>query len=303
MSVTEASPMTDPQVVSILDNLRTISAEVKQIDAELGTDVSGPVAQRNKIASQYVSQFTQDAESDVNRFVNQMVEILNKPDGFSNSDEKLTAVIYLLNDRLAKGPGSRVTEFLKKQVDALPKTETPTVDDSRKQELADRRSNITNIFKLQNEMLKYYGVTELPSDIEAPSIRRGAVGPRVKLNKTYQFYVDGKLKQLTDEDGNKTNPGLSYIATTVTKDLNWKTKQLRDFIVENVGGASVSEKGDEITLPDTWEVTLPAPVNKTLRGVAVTVVTADTNVDDSDDGDDDGDDNGSEGGESNDFQM
>jgi len=297
MSMTEASPMSDPQVSAMLDKLREISAEVKQIDAEIGDSGTGPVAQRNRIANQYVQQYAADPNSDVNRFVNQMVEILSKPDGFSESDEKLTAVVTLLNDRLSKGPGTRVTEFLKKQVDAQPQ-QTSTVSDERKQELLSRRSNIANIFKLQNEMLKYYGVTELPADIEVPTVRRGAVGPRVKLNKEYQYFVDGKIRQLSDDEGNKTNPSLSYIATTVTKDLNWKTKELRDYIVENVSGASVSEDGSTVNLPDEWEVMLPAPVNKSLRGVAATVTNSNAVVDDSDDDDDEGN-----GEESSDFQM
>jgi hypothetical protein len=298
--MTEASPMTDPQVVSILDNLRNISNEVKQIDAELGTDVSGPVAQRNKIANQLVAQHTSDDNSDVNRFVNQVVGPLVKEDGSFSDIEKLTAVVTHLNNQISKLVGNKVTEYLKSQVDSQPTPATPEISEARKQELADRRSNITNIFKLQNEMLKYYGVTELPADIEVPAVRRGAIGKRVKLNKEFQFYVDGNLKQLTDQDtGQKTNAPLSYIATTVCKDKNWKAKDLRNFIVENVDGATASDT--EVNLPDTWEVTLPAPINKTLRGVAITVTDdSASSVDDSEDDEDD-DDNGTE--ESNDFQM
>lgn len=293
--MTMTSPTTDnPQVIYILDELRKISNEVKQIDSELGTDVSGPIAQRNALAKQYVSQHAassiqkegDEEQNAMQRFINQAVAQIKSH--FAGSDEEKVAIYTAMTDRLDREFGTSVKDFLQKQVDAQPKQEAPTVSDDRKQELAQRRSNITEMFKLQTNMLKLLGYTDaLPTDIEVPTVRRGAVGKRVSFTKEYQFYVDGKLKQLTDADtGEKSNPKLSYIATTVCKDLNWKTKQLRDFIVEHTS-ASVSEDGSEITLPDEWEVTLPAPINKTLKGVAVTVTDSSAGVDDSEDDDDD----------------
>jgi hypothetical protein len=302
-----ASPSTDnPQVLYILDELRKISNEVKTIDSELGTDTGGAVAQRNKLANGYVTQFAaseKDAEGNeqnaMQRFINQCIQQINQH--FVSSDEEKVAIYTALTGRLDSEYGTKVKDFLQKQVDAQPKEEKPEVSDDRKQELAQRRSNLTEMFKLQTNMLKLLGFTDsLPSDIEVPTVRRGAVGKRVSFTKEYQFYVDGKLKQLTDADtGEKSNPKLSYIATTVCKDLNWKTKQLRDYIVEHTD-ATVSEDGSEITLPDEWEVQLPPQINKTLRGVAVTVTDSSAGVDDTEDDDDD--DNGEDATpESNDF--
>lgn len=293
MSMTDASPMNDPQVLSMLDNLRNLSAQIKEIDAELGTDTSGPVAQRNKIANELIAQYNtpnvvdgQD-QNPFTKFVGQVINNLQNNPAFQ-SDEMRVAVYTELGNQMKKNFGDAVTKFLTSKVESLPKSDTPEVTDTRKEELATLRAKKVGIFKAQKDMLKFYEVTELPSDIDEPPVRRGAIGPRgAQFTKSYQFYVDGKIQQLTDNDGVKTDASLSNIATTkLKKPLGWSTKQLRDFIINELG-ASVNAKTNEVDLPDVWEVTLPTPINAVLKGV----VTTTPSVDESDDGEDD---NGSE---------
>lgn len=306
MTMTDASQMNDPQVVMTLETLRKLSEEIKQIDSQLG-DTGGVIAQRNRIANELISQHLvsdKDAEGkEQNRavaFISQAVAAIASIAG--ENDELMVAVYRDLENQLDKNYQERANKFLQDRVDSLPKTDKAELTDAQKQELVTQRNNKAQLFKLQHQMLPYYGVTTLPSDIEVPSVRRGAVGKRVSLNKEFQFYVDGKLKQFTDQDtGIKTNYKLSNIATNVVKQsLNWGTTELRDFIVKNTQGASVSEDGSTVTLPDEWEVTLPEPANVKLRGVAITVTNTDASVDDSDDDDDD---NGSEAEGTSDFQM
>jgi hypothetical protein len=281
MSMTDASPMNDPQVVSMLDNLRSLSAQIKQIDSELGTDASGPVAQRNKIASGYVTQF--ESDDNFKGFMDKVIGFVNSQTNSGENKDLLVAIYTELSNRMSKDFGKSVRDHLDAQVAALPKQETSEISDARKSELAAERAKKVGIFKAQKDMLKFYDVLELPSDIEEPAVRRGAIGGRgAQFTKTYQFYYDGKLQQLTDSDGVKTDASLSNIATAkLKKSLNWSTKQLRDFIVEQLG-AKVNSQTNEVDLPDVWEVNLPAPVNAVLKGV----VTTNASVDESDDGED-----------------
>lgn len=289
MSLTETSPMNDPQVLSMLDNLRSLSAAIKEIDNELGTDVSGEVAQRNKIANELIAQYNTPNVVDgadqnpFTKFIGQVIHNLKNNPAFQ-SEEMRVAVYTELGNQMKKEFGDAVTKFLKAKVEAQPKSETPEVSDTRKAELAELRAKKVGIFKAQKDMLKFYEVTELPSDIDEPPVRRGAIGPRgAQFTKAYQFYMDGKLQQLTDTDGNKTDASLSNIATSkLKKPLGWSTKQLRDFIISELG-ASVNAKTNEVDLPSVWEVNLPAPVNAVLKGVETTNAA----IDESDDGDDD----------------
>jgi hypothetical protein len=277
MSMTEASPMNDPQVLSMLDNLRQLSTQIKAIDAELGVDATGPIAQRNKIANQYIEQYGSD--DNFKGFIEKVVDYVGKQ---KDNPQLLAAVVYALNDRVSKDFGKAVKDHLDAEVAKLPTQPTSTVTDERKTALANERTKKVGIFKAQKEMLKFYDVLQLPSDIEEPAVRRGAIGGRgAQFTKTYQYYLDGKLQQLTDTDGVKTDATISNIATKLKKELNWNTKQLRDKIMESLGVTANSN--NEVDLPDTWEFTFPAPVNKTLRAVVTTTPA----VDESDDGDDD----------------
>lgn len=281
--MTMTSPVTDPQVIGLFDNLRKLSDEVKAIDNELGADVSGPVAARNKLAKELAAKYTDD---NVTGFVNKIVGQFDNAQ-FIDSDEKRVAVLTALNEGL-EAIDKVVTAYLKKEVDAQPKTDAPTISDARKAELAAERSKKTGMFKCQVEMLKFYDVLELPADIEAPVARRGSIGPRgAKFTKSYLFSFDGKPQILTDGDGVKTNASLGNLVIK-TKDAGLKnTKELRDFIIEQLG-ATVSEDGKTVDLPDTWTVTIPAPVDKTLSASVVTTPAVDESPDEDDD-----DDNGS----------
>lgn len=277
--MTITSPVTDPQVLGLFDNLRKLSDEVKAIDNELGADVSGPVAARNKLAKELAAKYTDD---NVTGFVNKIVAQFDNAQ-FVDSDEKRAAVFTALNTGLA-AIEKTVNDFLKKEVDAQPKTDVPTISDARKTELATERSKKTGMFKCQVEMLKFYDVNTLPSDIEVPVARRGSIGPRgAKFTKSYLFSFDGKPQILTDGDGVKSNASLGNLVIK-TKDAGLNnTKELRDFIISTLG-ATVSEDGKTVDLPDTWSVTLPEPVGKTLSATVVTPA-----VDESPDDDDDTD--------------
>lgn len=276
MTMTASS---DPQVLSILDNLRQLSAQVQQIDAELGTDVSGPQAAKNKLKAQYVEQYSGD--EGFKNFISKVVSTIR--DHFSDTPEYQIAVFTELGNQMDKAFGDTIKNHLQKVIDSQPKPEPTTITDARKAELADARSKAANIFKLQKEMLKYYDVLELPSDIVEPPVRRGSIGPRgAAFTKTYQYYFDGKLQQLTDSDGVKSDSTLSNLVSK-TKDAGLKsTKELRDYIMAQLN-VTPSADGKTVELPDSWSVTLPAPVSKELRGVVSTTAT----VDESDDGDDD----------------
>ena len=281
--------ITDPQVLSIIDTLRQLADQVKVIDSELGTEASGPVAARNKVANEWVtkhniSNVVEGAETNpVVKLVSQVVNALKSP-AFSN-DEILVATYTELSNQMSKNFGEKVKNVLQAVVDAQPKATAPTITDSRKTELASERSNLTNLFKLQKEMLKYISnvPVQLPSDIEEPVARRGSIGPRgAKFTKDYQLYFDGKLQQLTDSDGDKSNATLSNLVVKTKEAGLSSTKELRDFIIEQLG-VTPSADGKTVELPDTWEVTIGAPVSKTLKGVATTAVSVDESEDDEDD--------------------
>lgn len=293
MTMTQAND----QVMSILDTLRNLSTQVKTIDAELGTDVSGPIAARNKLANEYVARYntpqivtaedgTQRDNNAFTRFITSVIK--NIQDHFTESPEMQIAVYTELGNQMTKTFGDTVKNHLQKVVDSQPKQDAPTISDARKAELATERSNIVNLFKLQKEMLKYLSATpvELPSDIEEPVAKRGSVGPRgAQFTKTYQYYINGKLQELTDSDGVKSNSTLSNLVLSKwAKDLNWKTKDLRDYIVaqNNV----TPDKENNVDLPDSWSVTLPAPhADKTLSATVVAASAA--TVNETPDGDED----------------
>lgn len=280
MTNTDTSPMNDPQVLAMLDNLRQLSAQIKEIDNELGTDATGAVAQRNSIAKKYVEQYGSD--ENFKGFIEKVIDYVGKQ---KDNPALLAAVVYALNDRVSKDFGKTVKDHLDAEVAKLPKQETPTISDDKKATLANERAKKVGIFKAQKDMLKFYDVLTLPTDIEEPAVRRGAIGPRgAAFTKTYQYYFDGKLQQLTDTDTNeKTDATLSNIATSkLKKDLGWNTKQLRDFIIKELN-LTVNEKTNEVDLPDTWEVTLPMPVGKKLRGVVVSSENASVNENEDDD--------------------
>ncbi len=280
-----ASPQVDPQVSGVLDNLRQLSLQVKEIDRELGTSDGGPVAQRNKIANEYVAQFSND--ENFSSFITKIVAAIKS--SFSASPELQAAVYTEIHNQLGKEFGKTVKEHLDAKVAALPKPETSEVSDDRKMELATQRTKLVNLFKLQKEMLKYYApdneTITLPADIEEPSARKGAIGGRGwKTTKQYQFFVDGKHRTVKI-DGKRGEISLSQIASTVAKEAFVNTLALKNFIVEQLG---VEVKEGKVDLGDEWEVTLPAPINKTLKGVAVS--SSNAVVDESDDSDDDDDD-------------
>lgn len=318
MTVTETSPQVDPNVAQAILSLRQISEQVKAIDNELGTDDGGVVAKRNKIANEYVLKFNtpnlqavlnEDGspklkadgtpeQEDLNpftKFTTQIVSAIKSrfsKDDQGNADPVLQAAVYTeIHNQLGKEFGKVVKEHLDAEVAKLPKVEVPTISDERKTELALNRSKLVNIFKLQKEMLKYYE-EELPSDIEEPSARKGAIGPRGdKITRQYQFFVGEPGKEETMKhrtvklDGKRSEINLSQIASTVAKDGFTNTKALKDYIIKELG---VTPADGKVDLGERWEVTLPAPVNKVLRGVAIN--SSQAVVDEADDGEDDDDD-------------
>jgi len=272
MSMTD---ITDQQVISIIDNLRQLSTQVKEIDAELGTDISGPIAARNKLAAQFVEQYKDDAN--FKGFINTVLGKIREhfaSDSANGSMELQVAVVTELDNQISKAFAETNKNYLQKLVDAQPQPEKKEVSDTRKVELWDERTKAVNLFKLQKEMLKYVSTTpvDLPSDIEEPSAKKGAAGPRgAQFTKTYQYYLNGKLQELTDSDGNKSLATLSNLVLSKwAKDLNWKTKDLRDYIVAQ-NGVTVNKEDNTADLPNDWNVTLPAPhQDKTLSATLVT---------------------------------
>jgi hypothetical protein len=282
-----ASPIgTDPQVSGIIDNLRQLSAQVKEIDNELGTDAGGPVALRNKLANEYVVKYS--ADENFSSFITKIVTAIKT--SFSSSPELQAAVYTEIHNQLGKEFGKEVKTHLDAEVAKIPAADDKDkVSDERKMELATQRTKLVNLFKLQKEMLRYYSPDDtpiaLPADIEEPSARKGAIGGRGwKTTKQYQFFVDGKHRTVKI-DGKRGEISLSQIASTVAKEAFVNTLALKNFIVETLG---VEVKEGKVDLGDEWEVTLPAPVNKTLKGVAVS--SSNAVVDESDDSDDDDDD-------------
>ena len=318
MTMTDASPELDPNVAQAISSLRQIAEQVKAIDAELGTDDGGVVAKRNRIANEYVSKFntpnlqevtqvdgsvTQEDQNPFTKFTSQIVSAIKSrfsKDEQGNADPVLLTAVYTeVHNQLGKEFSKSILEHLNAEVAKLPKVDTPTISDERKTELALSRSKLVNIFKLQKEMLKYYE-EELPSDIEEPSARKGAIGPRgASFTRQYQFFVGepgGELKHRTVKiEGKRSEVNLSQIASTVAKDGFVNTKALKDFIIKELGDAVTKSEDGKLDLGAEWTVTLPAPVNKVLKGVAVG--TSSAVVDESDDGDDEDDDNDTENGE------
>jgi hypothetical protein len=91
-------------------------------------------------------------------------------------------------------------------------------------------------------------------------------------------------------EGKRSEINLSQIASTVAKDGFVNTKALKDFIIKTLG---VTASDGKVDLGEKWEVTLPVPVNKVLRGVAIGTSNAVVDeIDDGDDDEDDSDDNG-----------
>ena len=294
----------DPQVTSIIDNLRTLSDQVKMIDNELGTK-KGDIALRNDIAKNLIAKFNapqlqqneageQVDANPFNRFVSQI--ITNVKSHFSDSPDKQAAIYTALHNALNDEFGKTVKTHLDAEVAKLPKVETPEVSETRKTELATQRTKLVNLFKLQKEMLKYYSPDNepiaLPSDIEEPSARKGAIGGRGdKITRQYAFHVGDSIETLKHRtvkvDGKRAEVTLGNIASTVAKDAFINTKALKDYIVEKLG---VTASEGQVDLGEEWTVQLPeAAGGKFLRGVDLKKTSSEVAVDESDDDDDDDD--------------
>ncbi len=229
-----------------------------------------------------------------NRFIFTVIGNIKK--NFSDQPEKLAAMYTELHNALSKEFGDTVKDHLNAEVKKLPAPDPKDqISDERKTELATQRTKLVNIFKLQQEMLKYYE-TELPSDIEIPSARKGAIGGRGdKLTRSYAFYVGDSVENLKHRtvkvDDKRSEVTLGNIASTVGKAAFVNTKALKDYIVEQLG---VTPKDGKVDLGSEWTVTLPqAAGGKVLRGVAIGSDNA--VVDENDDGDDDEDDDDENG--------
>lgn len=294
----------DPQVTSIIDNLRTLSDQVKMIDSELGTK-KGDIALRNDIAKNLIAKFNapqmqqneageQVDANPFNRFVSQI--ITNVKSHFSDSEDKQAAIYTALHNALNDEFGKTVKAHLDAEVAKLPKQEEKEVSETRKTELATQRTKLVNLFKLQKEMLKYYSPDNepiaLPSDIEEPSARKGAIGGRGdKITRQYAFYVGDSVETLKHRtvkvDGKRAEVTLGNIASTVAKDAFLNTKALKDYIVKTLG---VSASDGSVDLGEEWTVQLPeAAGGKFLRGVDLKKTSSEVAVDESDDDDDDDD--------------
>lgn len=269
MSDTQTDVM-DP-IASAVRNATMAKEQVEAIDERLDlADNASDIVRRNAAASSLMTEYgTQMSELETS---------LKDVFGTRFADPNLRAAAFSFTNKfLNKEYGKAVKDTLDEKAKEMPSE--PLTSDER-EKLEEQRNRYSKLFKYSREIIVAMGET-VPEDIATDlKIRRagGSRGPNPV--GTWKLFVERKegsndFEEKTQSKDGVTKPAtLSLIANAVCKDLGWQTRDLKSYIVAQLGDkVSVNEEKNELTFSDDeWTVVLPAPVNRKLRAVRVSDV-------------------------------
>lgn len=199
----------------------------EKIAAASGSDSAGKRAIANAIASE-----TNSVWSPVVEQVTAHVETLSGNELVGT----FTALLASLNEKFREDVDGILSGLVEER-----SADVPQVSEEELAEILKDRKVLSDEYKALRNILEMFG--QDVSDIPEPKRMTGSRGPRgPRTLSKFDYSIDG-------EPRSKTQNSLSSIANTVCKDLNWKTKDLREFLVAQ--GLDLENPGD------TWEYTLP----------------------------------------------
>jgi hypothetical protein len=279
MAVTETTVAPEAQdesslpvpVQDAIKNARAAKERVEEISARLNlaANVTDAV-RRNEAANQLVRQYKNDEE--MKTLVEGVVTRLGEK---YTDDEQFVAVYTTLIRALhskynKKNPDTkvegRVRSFLDQKAKDIP---AEPLSDADKEALTAERMTQAELYKAYKGIVKAMG-KQLPADLQEDiTVRRG--GPRgPEVVGSYVFNI-------TLEDGSK-GADLDKISTVANNaalaKLNWSTADLKNHVLQTVEDASLSEDGKKLTLPASFEFTLPDPVNRKVTAQKTSDVSA-----------------------------
>lgn len=277
-------------VQNAINNAIMAKQMVDQIDEQLDlADNASETVRRNKVARDLVSEYSADSEDGTyeNSTLGQFEKALNDAFVARYTTPELKVAAYThAKAVLDKLFGEEVRSFQDEKIKTMP---TQELTETERKALEDQRGQFAKLFKFSKEIVSAMGQKDLlpPELKEDLRIRRkgGTRGP--SFVGTYRFYVEtkegsGEFEEKTVTIKGVTKPGgLSLIANTLGKEVDpeWQTSDLKDFILselnlsDNVTGVTATSPG-QVVLPPTWEVKLPAPVNRRIKGVKLAETTA-----------------------------
>lgn len=284
MTMTGTPNAAQVAVQNAIDNALMAKQQVEAIDEQLDlADNNSETVRRNKVTRDLVSENSSGENSLASQFEAALASAFTER---YNTPELQVAMVEVAKKFLDKTFGESNKKFLDEKIKDLPAI---TLSEEDRKNLEDQRSQFAKLFKFSKEIVIGMGKKDLlPDELKSDlKIRRagGSRGP--SFVGTYRFFVETKANSNEYEEktitlkGVEKPAGLSVIANTLGKevDASWQTRDLKNFILEQlnltdaVRGETSTSPG-EVTLPKTWEVTLPAPVNRKLKGVLISETTA-----------------------------
>jgi hypothetical protein len=253
------------------DLLREKVSEIAQLDEQLdaasGSETAGKRALGNRLAEQYESDWSTNADN--------LVSALKGIEDPEKLAGVFKGIIKSLNDNFS----TSVDEYLAEQVKAQEEIQTEKPSDEQVAQWTQARKDLMEEYKALAGILKLF--KQDISGIPEPKKRTGARGKRGKrVFQGFDWFIDGEPRP------EKSNT-LSNIANTVCAPLGWKTPELRQFLADQ--GIDLEHP------PSEFEVDLPDPVNKKLSAKLRTPSLADDDEEvEEDDELEEDDDNGTE---------
>lgn len=226
-------------VSMLLEKGQEIAAIDEQLDAASGSEQAGKRALANSISA--------ETQKDWEKTVGNLVK------AFSNIEDAtlLVGAFTAVQRSLKENFGEQVDKTLT-ELHASRKTEQITLSPEELESLTANRKQLVEEFKALDNILDMFGFDT--SGVPKPKKRTGSRGPRgPRVFGRYVYSIDGTERTASQNS-------ISSIANTVCKELEWSTEQLRNFLTEN--------GFDTENPPESFEVVLPDPVNKTLSMVA-----------------------------------
>lgn len=274
-------PSLEDAVASAVRNALMAKDQVEAIDEQLDlADNASEIVRRNAAANNLITEYSGEMK--------ELEDSLKKVFTERFADPAVRAAAFTHAGKvLAKEYSKEVKETLDAKAKEMP-SKTLTADE--RQALENNRARYAKLFKYSKDIIAGMG-EDIPEEIKGDlKIRRagGSRGPNPV--GTWDLMVErkedsGDFERKTMSKDGVTKPAtLSLIANTVCKELGWQTRDLKNYIVAQLGDrVTVDEDKNEITfLDDTWTIKLPAPVNRKLRGVRVSDVSANDEDDEED---------------------
>lgn len=284
MTMTGTPNAAQVAVQNAIDNALMAKQQVEAIDEQLDlADNNSETVRRNKVTRDLVTEYSSGDNSPASAFEAALASAFTER---YNTPDMQVAMVEVAKKFLDKTFGESNKKFLDEKIKDMP---TTTLTEDERKQLEDQRQQFAKLFKFSKEIVIGMGKKDLlPDDLKSDlKIRRagGSRGP--SFVGTYRFFVETKENSGEYEEktitlkGVEKPAGLSVIANTLGKevDSSWQTRDLKNFILnelnlmDSVRGETSTSPG-EVTLPNTWEVKLPAPVNRKIKGVLISQTTA-----------------------------